>query len=216
MTAPGEEHGHAVTEDLATIHMALRPEFVRSVAQGAAGLEGAGHIRFPDPARRATGTLESLLRRMVQEARRQASWRNLLVDTLGTELIIQLVADHGVAVADPAPAEEGDGLTRAIEAILNRFDTDLNLSGLAAEAGMSLYHFLRRFKGRVVKTPNAYLRQIRVEQARLLLESTDLLVTEVALRCGFGGANRLAEALQSAYRATAGQLRARSSRGAAE
>lgn len=203
---PGLPHSHEVQGEISTIHVAFRPEFVRSIVAEAVPDVGTGVLQFPMPARAASPALEGLLRRIVQEARQVAPWRRLLSDTLATELVVQLVRDHGVSAAEEEQVE-ADGVSRAIELILANFDRDLTLDALAAEAGMSRYHFVRVFKERTGTTPGAYLRQVRVEQAAQLLRSTDLSVTAVALQSGFAGATRLAEAIRQAYGVAPSQLR---------
>lgn len=204
--APGLRHGHAVREDISTIHVALRPEFVRGIV--AEVLPGTGLPCFPGPARQASPALDSLLRRLTAEARQPAPWRRFLVETLAAELVVQILRDHGLVRTEEQPPQEVDGVTRAIELIMIGYDRDLSLDLLAAEAGMSRFHFLRKFRERVGLTPHAYLKQIRIEQAAELLRSTDLPVTEIALRTGFAGPNRLAEAVRGAFGMAPGALRA--------
>lgn len=209
--APGIVHSHAVEAEISTIHVALRPEFVRQVVREV--VADPGLPSFPLPARRASPAMEALLRRMVQEARQSSPWRRLLVDTLATELVVQLMRDHGVASLREQPADEADGVSRAIALILAGYDRDLTLEALAAEAGMSRFHFLRVFKRRAGLTPAAYVRQVRLEQAADLLRHSDLPVTEVAVRCGFNGPNRLAEAVRRTFGVAPGELRGEVGRG---
>lgn len=56
---------------------------------------------------------------------------------------------------------------------------------MAAEAGLSKYHFLRLFTATYGVTPAAYLRRRRVERAQDLLRATNLTVTEVCHAVGF-------------------------------
>ena len=51
---------------------------------------------------------------------------------------------------------------------------------------MSVRTFTRRFRDETGQSPAAWLARQRVERARLLLETTDLPVDEVARRSGFG------------------------------
>ena len=51
---------------------------------------------------------------------------------------------------------------------------------------MSPRNFARVFTREVGATPAAYVESLRLERARLLLETTDLQLEEVARRCGFG------------------------------
>ncbi len=68
----------------------------------------------------------------------------------------------------------------------DNLDADLAVGALADRAHMSERHFARAFKDETGMTPAAYVERLRVERARLLLESTPAPVATVATRCGFG------------------------------
>ena len=57
---------------------------------------------------------------------------------------------------------------------------------LAAEVGVSERHLTLCFRQETGITPVAYLNRTRIRQARTLLETTSMNVTEVAMACGFG------------------------------
>jgi transcriptional regulator GlxA family with amidase domain len=69
---------------------------------------------------------------------------------------------------------------------LRRLDQPLELSTMARQVNMSVRTFTRRFRDETGQSPGQWLARQRVERARLLLESTDLSVDEIARRCGFG------------------------------
>jgi transcriptional regulator GlxA family with amidase domain len=62
---------------------------------------------------------------------------------------------------------------------------DLGVELLARKAGMSLRTFARRFQRETGTTPAVFVEQLRVEQAKRLLVSSDLTVDAVATRVGF-------------------------------
>jgi AraC family transcriptional regulator len=66
-----------------------------------------------------------------------------------------------------------------------RLDEDLSLDRLARLAGLSRYHFLRRFRALTGETPKQYVLRLRVERAALWLVLLRSSVLEVALACGF-------------------------------
>ena len=76
-------------------------------------------------------------------------------------------------------------LRRARDTMDREYAEPLNLTGLAAAAGLSKYHFLRCFTATYGVTPAAYLTQRRIERAQDLLRSTNLSVTEVCLLVGY-------------------------------
>jgi transcriptional regulator GlxA family with amidase domain len=65
-------------------------------------------------------------------------------------------------------------------------DSDLSVPALAARACMSERNFARAFGREVGMTPGAYVEALRVDHARLRLESTGQKLEAVARDCGFG------------------------------
>jgi transcriptional regulator GlxA family with amidase domain len=70
--------------------------------------------------------------------------------------------------------------------IADHLDDDLSVPALADRAFMSPRNFARVFSNEVGVTPAAYVEAVRLERARTLLETTELQLEEIALRCGFG------------------------------
>jgi transcriptional regulator GlxA family with amidase domain len=65
-------------------------------------------------------------------------------------------------------------------------DADLSVEALAARACMSPRNFARAFRREVGMTPGAYIELLRVDGARVRLESTEQKLEAIASACGFG------------------------------
>lgn len=61
----------------------------------------------------------------------------------------------------------------------------LDLDVVAARAGYSRFHFVRRFRDVYGETPGQYLSRRRIERAQELLRSANLTVTEICMLVGF-------------------------------
>jgi AraC family transcriptional regulator len=61
----------------------------------------------------------------------------------------------------------------------------IDLQGLAREAGLSMYHYLRVFGAVLGVTPHQYLVRCRLRRAAQLLATDDRTVTDVAFDVGF-------------------------------
>jgi AraC-like DNA-binding protein len=61
----------------------------------------------------------------------------------------------------------------------------ITLSGLAREAAMSPYHFLRVFRGVTGLSPHQYVLRTRLHRAALRLRQSSEPVSAIALECGF-------------------------------
>jgi AraC family transcriptional regulator len=83
------------------------------------------------------------------------------------------------AISDPR-------LSRVLEYMKAHLSAPLTLERLAAEAYVSKYHFVRLFRARTGATPHAFLVELRMDAARHMLASTDLSVSAISARCGYG------------------------------
>jgi len=87
---------------------------------------------------------------------------------------------------DRASGELSDRrLRRVLDLVAVHFAERLTLERLAAEAGISKFHFARLFREQMGVTPYRYVMETRLAAARTILETTDLEVAAVALRCGY-------------------------------
>jgi transcriptional regulator GlxA family with amidase domain len=70
--------------------------------------------------------------------------------------------------------------------IVDNLAADLSVAALAERAFMSQRNFARVFTAEAGVTPAAYVEGLRLERARMLLETTDQQLEEIAQQCGFG------------------------------
>lgn len=69
------------------------------------------------------------------------------------------------------------------------FREEISIDVLASMAGMSTRHFRRIFHGIYGISPLKYINTLRIHNAKHLLVSTQLPITEIAIRCGFCDGN---------------------------
>jgi transcriptional regulator GlxA family with amidase domain len=93
--------------------------------------------------------------------------------------------------------------------IADRLEEDLSVERLAARVHMSPRNFARVFARSVGTTPAAYVQAARLERARVLLETTDLRLEELATRCGFGTVGALQRTFARKLHVSPSQYRAR-------
>ena len=88
-----------------------------------------------------------------------------------------------------------------------RFAAPLTLENLAAEAGISKFHFARVFREMTGATPHAYILQVRIEAARCLLTGTDLRVKQIAAQTGFSNVDAFSTAFTRRQGVTPSEFR---------
>ncbi len=138
--------------------------------------------------------------------------------TTGIDMALAMVEeDHGRRVADAiaarlvlharrpgfqaqwsealvAQSEASSTLGPAIAWLRQNLRAPQYLGGLARRAGMSVRTLHRRCADEHGTTPAKLVERLRVEHARTLLATTDLGTKTIALRAGFGTAQRMARA----------------------
>ncbi len=84
---------------------------------------------------------------------------------------------------------------------------DLSLDTLAGVAGMSLYHFLRRFKAATGAPPHAYLTHRRLGLAKEMIETTRRPIADIAWSLGYKDASRFTQQFKRRFGAPPGAFR---------
>jgi PAS domain S-box-containing protein len=72
-----------------------------------------------------------------------------------------------------------------LETMLNEYAGPLDTASLARRVGLSISQFNRQFRRRFQTTPRTYLTKVRLDMACHLLITTDMPMSEIAIRTGF-------------------------------
>jgi AraC family transcriptional regulator len=111
---------------------------------------------------------------------------------------------------DEPPRETPGNLAAAIEMLNDDFASPLHVERIADRAQLSAAYLCRAFRRHFGCTMGQYLRQVRARRAAHLLASTDVPLSEIAVRCGFADQSHLTRVFKAhlamtprAYRAFA-------------
>ena len=99
-------------------------------------------------------------------------------------------------------------IARVLEMMSGRLSLPPSLDELAAEAGVSKFHFVRLFREKVGRTPHSFLVQLRLEAAQSMLAATDLAIGTIAELCGYRRDTELIAAFSRRFGTTPGRWRA--------
>ncbi|MEU6205109.1 DJ-1/PfpI family protein [Micromonospora musae] len=98
-------------------------------------------------------------------------------------------------IEHPVPRMAESSTAPAREWARQRLHEPVSLHDLAERSRMSVRTFTRRFRAETGLSPAQWLLQQRTDHARLLLETTELSIDQVARRAGFGTAAALRQQL---------------------
>lgn len=162
-------------------------------------------VRMPDTLATTDPVLEQTMLGLLRAA--EAGVPDLYAESAAEFVMLHALIRHGGLPSPRVPGGSDERVRRARSFLRDNIPRPLSLDEIAAEAGMSRYHFLRVFQNQTGETPHRYLTRLRVERARHELEHGSATVAEVALSCGFASRTHFATAFRrqtglspSAYR----------------
>ncbi|HUJ42749.1 MAG TPA: AraC family transcriptional regulator [Opitutaceae bacterium] len=155
----------------------------------------AAHARLRDVSAFTDAALGSLMERLREELmRRQAS--PLFVQGIAQAIAIHLARNYAETVKESrsgSPSLPGYKLRQITDRMAAHVDEEFNLGRLAAQVGLSKFHFHRLFKRATGVSPSRYHLNLRLDVARRLLRETKRSVVAVALEVGYANPSHFAQ-----------------------
>lgn len=113
------------------------------------------------------------------------------------------------APSRPPTLRDERRVARALSRIEAQRDARIKVDELAAEAAVSLFHFLRIFEQVVGVTPGQYMLRMRLHHAAVRLRRCEDAIAAIALDCGFDDLSTFNRQFRRATGLTPGAYRAR-------
>ncbi|MEM8532391.1 MAG: AraC family transcriptional regulator [Chloroflexota bacterium] len=119
--------------------------------------------------------------------------------------LAHLIARHADTVPTIATVGSEPSYVKTIQAyLIEHFAENITLEQLATLVNLSPFHLLRAFRNTVGLPPHAYMLQVRVEQAKKLLQ-TGMSIADVAVQTGFADQSHLTRQFKRTVGVTPGQ-----------
>ena len=120
---------------------------------------------------------------------------------LAALICIELIEAGTDPKLDSRTGKERHGYQKGIHSVAeflnDNYHRDIVIDELAAMCGFSKNHFIASFKRSLGESPYSYLSKLRISKAKLLLETTNENIQEIAVQCGFKKANTLTSLFKS-------------------
>ncbi|HEY4245440.1 MAG TPA: AraC family transcriptional regulator [Lacunisphaera sp.] len=155
----------------------------------------ASRARLRDLSAFSDVTLGVYMERLRDELMRKKA-SPLLVQGLGQAIAIHLARNYAEILKNPpktAPALPGFKLRQITDGMAAHLADEFNLDRLAAQAGLSKFHFSRLFKSATGVSPSRFQLDLRMNAARQLLRETKTSVVAIALEMGYNNPSRFAQ-----------------------
>lgn len=189
--AAGEDARWEIDGGLDAVHVYVRPEALQELA-AQHGLGASDLIeRTAD-----TDVRGAQILRMLLPGADGGAPDTLFVEQAADLLAIHLLTSHCGGGRQVRRDSRGGLAPHVLRRVQEHAEADLaarlSLSELAADTGLSTFHFCRAFKQSTGVAPHRWVRLRRLARAVDLLRTTALPITEVAARVGFDDPSLLA------------------------
>ncbi|NEN75016.1 AraC family transcriptional regulator [Pelistega sp. NLN82] len=154
--------------------------------------------------------LQPLLQLFLNEAQQAQIGSKSVIDALATILFIQILRHAlqlGLLNQGLLAALQDKRLYPVLWQMLNAPQEDWNMQKLAALATMSRANFIRVFHQKIGIPPGKFLSQIRLQQAALLLKTTQKNILQIALEVGYQSEAHFSKAFKRYFGILASEFR---------
>nr|WP_193372827.1 AraC family transcriptional regulator [Paraburkholderia phytofirmans] len=193
-------------EPLSTVHLHLERSLIESVADqmelgGSRELSLGDAMQFRDP---LIAAMLAALHRAAADPSDSRLYVDALVHALAAHLLQHYARGRPASAGTPARPQRlvPRRIHRVTDYIRANLDGDLAISELAAQAGLSSFHFARVFRRETGETPHQYVSRLRLEEAARLLRATDQTVLQIAIAVGFENASHFSVQFKRGYGVT--------------
>ncbi|UYK99641.1 helix-turn-helix transcriptional regulator [Pantoea stewartii] len=198
-----------VRSDLSFVHLYCTDEHLREVGEKIWDRSPAS-LSLDEKIFASDDTITALYRQFLLSCDWQQPANQLMLSTASTLLLTHLI-QHYSCVQWRLPSVTGGLAPYVLRNTLAFIDAHLalplTLNVLASQASLSEYHFARMFRQSLGVAPHQYVMKRRMENARQMIVSTSLSLTEIALENGFNSLSHFSNRFKQVTGSTPSQLR---------
>ena len=209
--APGRSIS-ATGKNVESLVVTFAPAYIVDYAVRAHLVGGGSAPTFSSTAIDQDKRLTQLLADLADELAHEEVGKDIVIAALTEQVAVHLLRQHSKMRRSDELELSRVGLIdrrirRAVEFMQTHLAQELPLKEIAAASYLSPYHFARLFKRITGLTPHNYLANIRIEQARHLLGTSDLSINAIATRVGYDSQSHFAKVFRAATGLTPKEFR---------
>lgn len=181
-------------DDLSFFRMELASEYMRDVADKADISYRGGALELQHRIRTRDEKMIQIAHWLRDTLQNGGAANKLYLDSLGNLLTLHLLQNYTSMINKPQRIPNAltePQISRTVDYMRAHLESDISLEELSKIANASPSHLVRLFKQATGYAPHQYLIRLRVEQAKLLLLSKQLTISEVAAAVGFADQSHL-------------------------
>jgi AraC family L-rhamnose operon transcriptional activator RhaR len=180
-----DKHSYASVNDLVLQNVIYCPERLKLNVDWAAAIPRFNETRSEPHWRLSSNGMAQVrqtIAQLEQESQKDDPLANPMAELLFAQLVMTLQR-YRYATDSPSANEQEALLDKLITALAGSLNRSFVLEKFCEQAQCSERALRQQFRTQTGMTVNHYLRQLRICHAQYLLQHTELMVSEVAMRC---------------------------------
>ncbi|EMN5546575.1 HTH-type transcriptional activator RhaR [Enterobacter cloacae] len=186
-----DKHAYASVNDLVLQNVIYCPDRLKLNVDWAAHIPGFLNARGEPHWRLSSNGMAQVrqtISQLEQESQKSDPEANAMSELLFAQLVMTLKR-HRYATDNPSATAQEALLDKLITRLAGSLNKSFVLEKFCEQERCSERALRQQFRTQTGMTVNHYLRQLRICHAQYLLQHTELMVSEVAMRCGFEDSN---------------------------
>lgn len=186
-----DKHSYASVNDLVLQNVIYCPDCLRLNVDWAASIPGFNDAKGT-PHWRLSSSGMTQVRQLISQLEQESHKADPVAHSMSELLFAQLVMTlrrHRFAADNPSATAQETPLDKLITTLAGSLNRSFALEKFCEQAQCSERVLRQQFRAQTGMTVNHYLRQLRICHAQYLLQHTEQMVSEVAMRCGFEDSN---------------------------
>lgn len=186
-----DKHSYASVNDLVLQNVIYCPDRLKLNVDWAGNIPGFHNARGEPHWRLSSNGMAQVrqtISQLEQESQKSDPAANQMSELLFAQLVMTLKR-HRYATDNPSATMQEALLDKLITRLAGSLNKSFVLEKFCEQEQCSARALRQQFRTQTGMTVNHYLRQLRICHAQYLLQHTELMVSEVAMRCGFEDSN---------------------------
>lgn len=186
-----DKHSYASVDDLVLQNVIYCPDRLKLNVDWAGNIPGF-HDARGEPHWRLSSNGMAQVRQTISQLEQESQKSDPVANQMSELLFAQLVMTlkrHRYATDNPSATTQEALLDKLITRLAGSLNKSFVLEKFCEQEQCSERTLRQQFRTQTGMTVNHYLRQLRICHAQYLLQHTELMVSEVAMRCGFEDSN---------------------------
>ncbi|AVE72715.1 HTH-type transcriptional activator RhaR [Enterobacter hormaechei] len=186
-----DKHSYASVNDLVLQNVIYCPDRLKLNVDWAGNIPGF-HDARGEPHWRLSSNGMAQVRQTISQLEQESQKSDPVANQMSELLFAQLgmtLKRHRYATDNPSATTQEALLDKLITRLAGSLNKSFVLEKFCEQEQCSERALRQQFRTQTGMTVNHYLRQLRICHAQYLLQHTELMVSEVAMRCGFEDSN---------------------------